>query len=100
MDNYIKNISVLEKKIILLLNKLKENHLEINNLTTKLEEYQLSEQALKNKLSKIKDENNSLKIANNLLGSSDSKAQSRKKINNIICEIDKCIFSISEINTK
>ena len=100
MNNYIKNISVLEKKIILLLNKLKENHLEINNLSTELREYQVSEQALKNKLSKIEDENNSLKIANNLLGSSDSKAQSKRKINKIICEIDKCIFSLSEINTK
>lgn len=100
MDNYIKNISVLEKKIILLLNKLKDNNLEINKLSARLEEYQISEQVLKNKLTKIKNENDSLKIANNLLGSSNSKTNSRRKINKIIGEIDKCIFNLSEINTK
>ena len=100
MDNYIKNISVLEKKIILLLNKLKDNNLEINKLLARLEEYQISEQVLKNKLTKIKNENDSLKIANNLLGSSNSKTNSRRKINKIIGEIDKCIFNLSEINTK
>ncbi len=100
MDNYLKNIDVLEKKIIILLNKLKENHLKINKLSARLAEYQISDQTLKNKLSKIEDENNSLKIANNLLGSSDSKTHSKRKINKIIGEIDRCIFNLSEINTK
>ena len=70
MDNYSKNISVLEKKLILLLNKLKENHLELNKMSIKLNDYKQNELELKNKFIKIKNENNSLKIANNLLGNS------------------------------
>ena len=97
MDNYSKNISVLEKKLILLLNKLKENHLELNKMSMRLNDYKLNEQELKNKFIKIKNENNSLKIANNLLGNSESKTYTKRKINKIINEIDKCINSLSDI---
>ena len=97
MDNYSKNISVLEKKLILLLNKLKENHLELNKMSIKLNDYKQNELELKNKFIKIKNENNSLKIANNLLGNSESKTYTKRKINKIINEIDKCINSLSDI---
>jgi len=97
MDNYSKNISVLEKKLILLLNKLKENHLELNKMSIRLDDYKQNELELKNKFIKIKNENNSLKIANNLLGNSESKTYTKRKINKIINEIDKCINSLSDI---
>jgi hypothetical protein len=100
MDNYSKNISVLEKKLILLLNKLKENHLEFNKMSIRLNDYKQNELELKNKFIKIKNENNSLKIANNLLGNSESKIYTERKINKIINEIDKCINSLSEIKEK
>ena len=100
MDNYSKNISVLEKKLILLLNKLKENHLELNKMSIKLNDYKQNELELKNKFIKIKNENNSLKIDNNLLGNSESKSYTQRKINKIINEIDKCINSLSEIKEK
>ena len=100
MDNYSKNISVLEKKLIILLNKLKENHLELNKMSTRIKDYKLNEQELKNKFIKIKNENNSLKIANNLLGDSESKIYTKRKINKIINEIDKCINSLTEIEEK
>ena len=100
MDNYSKNISVLEKKLILLLNKLKENHLELNKMSIRINDYKLNEQELKNKFIKIKNENNSLKIANNLLGDSESKIYTKRKINKIINEIDKCINSLTEIEEK
>ncbi|MAW49670.1 MAG: hypothetical protein ACJ0NC_03005 [Candidatus Marivariicella sp.] len=100
MDNYSKNISVLEKKLILLLNKLKENHLELNKMSIRINDYKQNELELKNKFIKIKNENNSLKIANNLLGNSESKIYTKRKINKIINEIDKCINSLSEIKEK
>ena len=69
-------------------------------MSIKLNDYKQNELELKNKFIKIKNENNSLKIANNLLGNSESKIYTQRKINKIINEIDKCINSLSEIKEK
>ncbi|MBL29864.1 MAG: hypothetical protein CMC81_01275 [Flavobacteriaceae bacterium] len=100
MNNYEKNMSILESKIILLLNKLKENHLELNKISQKLTTYEKTEREFKNKLIRIKKENDSLKISNSLSMNSDSKVFAKRKINKIIDEIDKCIFNLSDINMK
>ena len=62
---------VLEEKIIGLLNKLKENHLSINKYKDSNESLTDQNKILKKKLLNLEEENKSLKIANNLLGSKD-----------------------------
>ena len=52
---------------------------------------------LKKKLLNLEEENKSLKIANNLLGSKDDKSFTKIKINNLIKEVDQCIQHLSEI---
>ena len=98
MDNKPISILVLEEKIIGLLNKLKENHLSL----VKKEELQVSlvnkNKYLEEKVLLLQDENKSLKIANNLLGSNEGKSQTKTKINSMIKEVDYCIQQISEIN--
>ena len=98
MDNKPVSILVLEEKIIGLLNKLKENHLSL----VKKEELQVSlvnkNKYLEEKVLLLQDENKSLKIANNLLGSNEGKSQTKTKINNMIKEVDYCIQQILEIN--
>ena len=53
---------------------------------------------LKDKILKLEDDNKSLKVANNLLGSNEGKSQTKTKINNLIKEVDYCIQQLSEMN--
>ena len=88
---------VLEEKIIGLLNKLKENHLSIIKFKDSNEKLNDQNIILKEKLLNLEEENKSLKIANNLLGSKDDKSFTKIKINNLIKEVDQCIRHLSEI---
>jgi hypothetical protein len=53
---------------------------------------------LEENISALKEENKSLRIANNLLGSNEGKTQTKTKINSLIKEVDYCIQQLSEIN--
>ena len=98
MNNTIQPIKILEEKIIVLLNKLKENHLDLvkfRDLQTSLVQ---ENKILKDKILKLEDDNKSLKVANNLLGSNKGKSQTKTKINNLIKQVDYCIQQLSEMN--
>ncbi len=98
MNNTIQPIKILEEKIIVLLNKLKENHLDLvkfKDLQTSLVQ---ENKILKDKILKLEDDNKSLKVANNLLGSNEGKSQTKTKINNLIKQVDYCIQQLSEMN--
>lgn len=98
MNNTIQPIKILEEKIIVLLNKLKENHLDLvkfKDLQTSLVQ---ENKILKDKILKLENDNKSLKVANNLLGSNEGKSQTKTKINNLIKEVDYCIQQLSEMN--
>ena len=91
------NFDVLEERIVQLLNKLKENHLLINKLKTENQQFEQESISLKTQISELKKENESLKMANSLLGSNESKAITKRKINSLIKEVDFCIHQLSEI---
>tara|TARA_B100000886_G_C20324368_1_gene449546 strand:- start:579 stop:878 length:300 start_codon:yes stop_codon:yes gene_type:complete len=92
------NILILESKIIVLLNKLKENHLELKTLKDKNLLFELQKKELEDQIKSFKEENKSLKIANNLLGSNEGKTQTKAKINSLIKEVDYCISQLTEMN--
>jgi len=92
------NILILESKIIILLNKLKENHLELKTLKDKNLLFELQKKELENQIKSFKEENKSLKIANNLLGSNEGKTETKAKINSLIKEVDYCISQLTEMN--
>ena len=93
----INNFDILEEKIVQLLNKLKENHLLINKLKTDNNEFEKKSSSLKIQILELKKENESLKMANSLLGSKESRAVTKRKINSLIKEVDFCIHQLSEI---
>lgn len=97
MNNYTKTISHLEEKVIKLLNRLKENHLNFNQLIKKTKFLESNEEILKIKLADLEKQNKSLIIANNILGSNDGKAITKRKIKKLINEVEGCIFQLSEI---
>ena len=91
------NFDVLEERIVQLLNKLKENHLMINKLQTENLQFEQKSSLQKIKILELKKENESLKMANSLLGSKESKAITKRKINSLIKEVEFCIHHLSEI---
>ena len=98
MNNTVQPIKILEEKIIVLLNKLKENHLDLVKFKDLQSSLELENKILKDKILKLEDDNKSLKVANNLLGSNEGKLQTKTKINNLIKEVDYCIQQLSEMN--
>ena len=91
------HFDILEERIVQLLNKLKDNHFLINKLKIESQELEESNLDFKTQISRLKSENDSLKIANSLLGSKESKAISKRKINSLIRDVDFCINHLSEI---
>ena len=92
------DILTLESKIIVLLNKLKENHLDLKTFKDKNSILELQKKELEDQIKSLKEENKSLKIANNLLGSNEGKTQTKAKINSLIKEVDYCISQLTEMN--
>ncbi len=91
------DFDVLEERIFQLLNKLKENHLLINKLEAENQEFSQESSSLKTEISQLKKDNESLRMANTLLGSKESKAITKRKINSLIKEVDFCIKQLSEV---
>ena len=91
------DFDVLEERIFQLLNKLKENHLLISKLEAENQEFSQESSSLKTEISELKKDNESLRMANALLGSNESKAITKRKINSLIKEVDFCINQLSEV---
>lgn len=84
-------VSEIEKNVILLLNKLKDNYLLIQSLQSKLKELESSNSNFIEEINLLKQKNKSLSVANSLLGSDENKGDTKDKINSLIKEIDTCL---------
>ena len=84
-------VTEIEKNVILLLNKLKDNYLLIQSLQSKLKELEFSNSNFIKEISLLKQKNKSLSLANSLLGSDENKGDTKDKINSLIKEIDRCL---------
>tara|TARA_Y100000022_G_C13137929_1_gene323538 strand:- start:493 stop:780 length:288 start_codon:yes stop_codon:yes gene_type:complete len=81
----------IEKNVILLLNKLKDNYLLIQSLQSKLKELEFRNSNFIEEINLLKQKNKSLSLANSLLGSDENKGDTKDKINSLIKEIDTCL---------
>jgi len=97
MDESNQSVATLEQNIVLLLNKLKDNHYAIESLSQQLEESKIIQQKLDEENKKLKTENDSLTVANSLLGSEQSNVTTKNKINSLIQEVDACIVQLNQI---
>ena len=97
MQETNQRVATLEKNIVLLLNKLKDNHYAIMSLRSQLEESKHQAQALIEENTALKSENDSLTVANSLLGSNESNATTKHKINTLIEQVDACINQLHEM---
>ncbi|MDA0792924.1 MAG: hypothetical protein O3B46_07105 [Bacteroidetes bacterium] len=97
MNDQNKGIVLLEENIIQLLNKLKDNHLQLRRLGDLNSDLEAQKRAMEEELETLKKENQSLKMANNLLGSTEGKTVTKNKINRLIKEVDYCIHQLTEL---
>tara|TARA_B100001059_G_scaffold44750_1_gene37144 strand:- start:3331 stop:3621 length:291 start_codon:yes stop_codon:yes gene_type:complete len=96
MSNLSEIVDSLENKVVNLL----QEHENLKRLKIKLDEEitilkSKQERYLKD-IDAWKDECNTLKIANSMLGSNNHKRETKLKINELVREIDKCITQLSE----
>ena len=96
-------MSVIAEIIDTLENKVQKLFLKLNNLEQKNQELQqelnVSVNTLQNQnvaFKKLKNDYETLKITNSLLGSEDYKRDTKLKINSLIREIDHCITQLSD----
>jgi chromosome segregation ATPase len=96
MSELSKIIDSLEVKFFKLSKKI-ENLEKLNeNLTKELREIKQTAQHENEKVNSLKNELESLRITNSLLGSEEYKKETKLKINSLIREIDYCIAQLSE----
>jgi len=89
-------IDTLEYKVEKLFEKSKV--LEQNNQVLRLELAKAAQiiQKQSEEIEALKKQNETLKIANSLLGSDNNKRETKLKINSLIREIDYCIAQLSD----
>lgn len=97
MDAKRNSMAILEQKIIELLNKMKSQHLTISQLTAQNAQLKKEHENLYAIILELKEQNKSLTIANNLLGSNEGKSITKNKLNRLIKEVDACIDQLSEV---
>ena len=91
MNHSEEQVKEIEKNVVLLLNKLKDNYLLFQSLQSKLKELESSNSSFSEEISLLKQKNKSLSVANSLLGSDENNGDTKEKINALIKEIDTCI---------
>ena len=96
MSNLSGIVDSLESRVV----KLLQEYESLKRLNTKLKDEItiLKSQQDQNiiEIDSLKDECNSLRIANSMLGSNKYKRETKLKINELVREIDKCITQLSE----
>ena len=85
----------LEDKIQRISSRLKDLHERNSQLRNELSEYQSLNKLQAKRLEDLENDYQSLKFANSMLGSSNSKRETKLKINNLIKDIDDCIAKLS-----
>ena len=94
MSEKNQNVELLERNIVLLLNKLEENHYALQSLTEQLE----ASKSLQNRVSEenktLKKAKASLEMANALLGSNESNTKTKNKINTLINQVEGCMIQL------
>jgi chromosome segregation ATPase len=96
MSELSKVIDSLEVKFFKLSKKIENLELLNESLSKELREIKQTAQHENEKVNSLKNELESLRITNSLLGSEEYKKETKLKINSLIREIDYCIAQLSE----
>ena len=96
MSNLLEIVADLERKVDVLLQErsaLLSQRAELLEANTKLQQ-QIAEQ--KDEMGRLKNQYDSLKVAQTIVGSKEDKHLTKLRINTLIREIDRCIVQLSD----
>lgn len=96
MSELNKIVESLEVKFSKLIQKMEHLQKENQELSQKLRLAQQQISSQETEIIKIKNDFNSIKMTNSLLGSDEYKRDTKLKINSLIREIDYCIAQLSD----
>ncbi len=96
MSEIVVIIETLENSVAKLISKLENLEQNSQHLQQDLKKATALIAAQNTEIEQQKQQNNTLKIANSLLGSEDNKRDTKLKINSLIREIDFCITQLSD----
>ena len=94
MSEKNQNVELLERNIVLLLNKLEENHYALQSLTEQLEASKTLQNQVSEENKTLKKAQASLEMANALLGSNKSNTKTKNKINTLIKQVEGCMIQL------
>ena len=96
MSDLKKLVALLEEKAIVLQSKFNSLREENGKLKQTIEERRSEKQSLESTITTLKEKNETLAIANRILGSKDNKRETKLKLNTLIREIDACITQLTK----
>jgi len=89
-------VTLLEEKTMAAQKKYQAIIAQNKSLSQTVEKLQLENQQFQEELIALKEQNQTLKIANRILGSKEHPKEVKLKINTLIREIDACIVQLSK----
>ena len=96
MNGLSEIVDALEVKLEKLAQKLDRLQAENKELNNEVSRSALALNRQSEEITLLKQQNESLRMANSLLGSDDNKRDTKLKINSLIREIDYCIAQLSD----
>jgi DNA repair exonuclease SbcCD ATPase subunit len=96
MNGLSEIVDALEVKLEKLAQKLDSLQAENQGLQNEVSRSALALNRQSEEIAALKQQNESLRMANSLLGSDDNKRDTKLKINSLIREIDYCIAQLSD----
>ncbi|PZR20252.1 MAG: hypothetical protein DI539_11365 [Flavobacterium psychrophilum] len=96
MNGLSEIVDALEVKLEKLAQKLEQLRAENQELENEVSRSALALNRQSEEIALLKQQNESLRMANSLLGSDDNKRETKLKINSLIREIDYCIAQLSD----
>lgn len=88
LDTYISGLSARVEKLVSAQSNLKNENVDLRSRNTELEQVVNNQ---KNVLSKLEEENKVVKIAKAVTDDDDDRKEQRKRLNELVREVDKCI---------
>jgi chromosome segregation ATPase len=96
MNGLSEIVDALEVKLDMLAQKLDRLQAENKELENEVSRSALALNRQSEEITMLKQQNESLRMANSLLGSDENKRDTKLKINSLIREIDYCIAQLSD----
>ena len=96
MSNLSEIVDSLENRVSNLLQEFNNLKQSKQQLVEELAFLKSQQDQYQEEIEKWREECNTLKLANSMLGSNEHKRETKLKINELVREIDKCITQLSE----